>query len=538
MTRRLHDWLTGQAQHRPESCAVVFHRQTIRYGHLDQASNQLARALRAAGCVRGDRVALLLPKSIQALVGMFGSLKAGCIYVPLDTSSPAARITKILEQCEIRCLLVNGSTANLHHEIATLGGLPASARIVWMDSGPHPDAAIGWDDVCSQSPAPVDSPANSADPVHILFTSGSTGTPKGVVITHDNIIRFVDWAVPYFGIEASDRISCHPPLHFDLSMFDIYGAVAAGAEVHLLPPELNLLPHRLAAHIRDSRLTQWFSVPSVLNHMAKSGSVRWNDFPDLRRLLWCGAKLPTPALMYWMQRIPHASFFNLYGPTEATIASSCYRVPSCPTDETAEVSIGPPCDGEQLLVLDEHLQPVAPGESGELYIAGLGLSPGYWRDPRKTGEVFLPNPSNPTERIYRTGDLAKVGYDGLIYHLGRIDSQIKSRGCRIELGEIETAVHAIPGVHDAAVVAIDTGGFESTVICCAFVPSSGSGLSPAVLKRHLARVLPQYMLPANWMVLDRMPLNSNGKADRPHLKQEFLRQAIPAPSVSQTQTAG
>jgi acyl-coenzyme A synthetase/AMP-(fatty) acid ligase len=233
-------------------------------------------------------------------------------------------------------------------------------------------------------------------------------------------------------------------------------------------------------------------------------------------------------LIYWMRRLPNVSFVNLYGPTEATIASSCYHVSRCPEDETAEIPIGDPCEGEQLLVLDEQLRPVAPGEIGDLYIAGVGLSPGYWRDPEKTKQVFLPNPSssNPAERMYKTGDLAKIGSDGLLYLVGRKDSQIKSRGYRIELGEIETAVHAVPGIQDAAVVAFEGADFEGATIGCAYVTPAGSALSPLSLKRQLAQVLPHYMLPAHWMVLDRMPSNGNGKTDRSWLREQFRHQAL------------
>ncbi len=527
MTRRLQDWLTAQAERRPEACALVFNGQRTTYGELEQMSNRLARALKAAGCRRGDRVALLLPKCSQAITGMFAALKADCSYVPLDTASPVARVARILRVCESRCVLANGSTGARLNALYGDGGLECLPPVGWMDGGATLEkggtAAFYWGDVLRLSASPIYSLHTSADPAHILFTSGSTGVPKGVVITHANAIHFVEWAIKQFGIDASDRLSGHPPLHFDLSTFDIYGTVAAGAQLHLIPPELSVLPHRLAAFIRESELTQWFSVPSILTHMATFDVVRQNDFPSLRRLLWCGEKFPTPPLIYWMRRLPHASFFNLYGPTEATIASSHYRVPRCPEAETDEIPIGEPCAGEELLVLDKQLQPVQRGDIGDLYIAGVGLSPGYWREPEKTAEVFVANPgaSNPYDRIYKTGDLARVGNDGSIYLVGRADSQIKSRGYRIELGEIETAVHALPGVQEAAVVAVEAPGLEGSTIGCAYVAVPGCELTVLSLKKHLAQVLPHYMLPSRWMALESMPRNGNGKADRPWLKEQF-----------------
>ncbi|HVW07407.1 MAG TPA: AMP-binding protein, partial [Bryobacteraceae bacterium] len=361
MSRRLQDALMNAAEHHPEKTAVVFRNRRIGYGEWEQASNRLARALRDTGCVRGDRVGLLLPKSIEILIGMFGALKADCIYVPLDTSSPATRLERILEAADCRCVLALHSAAPL-----VTGLLHGDMKVGWMDEGAEildPDrVAFSWPAVESLSAEPMDSAADERDIAHLLFTSGTTGAPKGVMITHSNVLRFLDWAVPYFGIESNDRVSAHPPFHFDLSTFDIHGTVRAGAELHLAPPELNLLPNRLADFIRDSNLTQWFSVPSILTHMAKSDVVRQNDFPSLKRLLWCGEKFPTPGLIYWMKRLPDTGFYNLYGPTEATIASSFYKVPECPWDETAETPIGEPCAGERLLVLNDRMQPVAAEE--------------------------------------------------------------------------------------------------------------------------------------------------------------------------------
>src|SRR5262249_47854835 len=272
-------------------------------------------------------------------------------------------------------------------------------------------------DCFAYSPAAVHARNNPQDAAYIMYTSGSTGVPKGVVISHANVSAFLDWALRYFGMNASDRVSSHPPLHFDLSVFDIFGALHSGAELHLVPHELNLLPHKLAEFIRSSSLTHWFSVPSALTFMAKFDVVKPNDFSALRRVLWCGEVLPTPSLIYWMQRLPHVTFVNLYGPTEATIASSYFRVPACPQDATAPIPIGQACDGEQLLVLDDQRRPVQTGEKGDLYIGGVGLSQGYWGDAEKTQAAFFPNPLSDdlTDRIYKTGDVASVGQDGYVY---------------------------------------------------------------------------------------------------------------------------
>jgi acyl-coenzyme A synthetase/AMP-(fatty) acid ligase len=223
-------------------------------------------------------------------------------------------------------------------------------------------------------------------------------------------------------------------------------------------------------------------------------------------------------------------FTNLYGPTEATIASSYYDVPGIPEDETRPVSIGRACAGEELLVLDELLRPAAAGETGDLYIRGAGLSPGYWRDPAKTTAAFLPNPfsADASDRIYRTGDLARLGEDGEIVLVGRADTQIKSRGYRIELGEIEAVLHTIGELEDSAVVAVESPGIDGLAIVCGYVLRAGVALEPADLRARLAARLPAYMLPARWRRFERLPLNANGKVDRKALREIFAAAASEA----------
>ena len=527
MSGLLQDAVTAQAQARPEATALVFKDERLSYGALEDASNRLAHLLKEVGCRRGDRVGLLTPKAPGAIVAMLGALKADAIYVPMDPASPAARQARVLEISDCRCVLAAGPAGENIRGTLACANLAVRPAIGWMDDTRPADidAAFTLRDLAAQPATPPACTNTGGDVAHILFTSGSTGLPKGVMITHASVAHFVRWARGYFGTAPTDRISQHPPLHFDLSTFDIFGTLSAGAELHLVPPELNLLPPRLAQFIRDAGLTQWFSVPSVLNLMAKFDVVRRGDFPGLRRVLWCGEALPTPTLMYWMRRLPHVRFTNLYGPTEATIASSYHTVARCPADERESIPIGSACAGEELLVLDGQLRPVATGGTGDLYIRGVGLSPGYWRDPDKTRAAFLPYPggTGPRDRIYKTGDLARRGDDGLHYFLGRADTQIKSRGYRIELGEVEAALHSLPGLQEVAVVAIQSEGFEGSLICCAYAPAPGSDASATGLRKSLSALVPGYMLPARWMRCESLPKNQNGKIDRPALKNLFLQ---------------
>jgi amino acid adenylation domain-containing protein len=529
----LHGEISAQAERRPNAPAIVLGAERLTYGELEAASNRLARVLREVGCRRGDRVCLLMPKGPAVVIALLGVLKADAVWVPLDPSSPASRLRKVIDSCEARWILAADGGPGVLDELFADPAFAAEHSVGWMshadcsNRGFRPGFTLGA--LAGYSPAPVEYVNGPDDPAHILFTSGSTGVPKGVIITHRNVLHFVRWARHYFGTGPDDRVSWHPPLHFDLSTFDLFGTLGAGGCVYPVPPELSLLPHRLAEFIRESKLTQWFSVPSVLNYMAKFDAVRQGDFPTVQRVLWCGEVLPTPTLVYWMQRMPRAAFTNLYGPTETTIASSYHTVLACPEDERADIPIGTPCPGEELLVLDDELRPLPAGEIGDLYIRGVGLSPGYWRDEEKTRAAFLPNPlaSVPGDRIYRTGDLARLGSDGLVYYIGRADTQIKSRGYRIELGEIEAALHSLGILRECAVVGVPSTGFEGTAICCTFVPDGAGTVTPARLRERLTKLVPSYMLPGRWLELDVLPKNANGKIDRPALRAMFVKQEAP-----------
>ncbi len=515
---QLQGYLEQQAIVDRDATAVVLGPERLTYGDLDDRSTRLARMLADAGCRPGDRICLLAAKSPRVVLAIHAALKAGCCYVPIDAESPAARVERIVRVADPQAALVDAAGARVLEEAEFRP--PFVASIAAPDEPPVPRQRFGLEDLDSVEPSIATAARAPTDAAHILFTSGSTGLPKGVVVTHANVIAFVEWARSYFGIRRGDRVSGHSPLHFDLSTFDVFGALSAGAELHLIAPDLNLLAPKLVAYIREARLHQWFSVPSVMNLVRRFDAIPPGSLPDLERVIWCGEVLPTPTLAYWMERVPNASFTNLYGPTETTIASSYYRVPAPPSSPTEPIPIGTACPGEQLLVLDRELSPVEPNEQGDLYVAGAGVTAGYWRDDERTREAFIADPRpNRSGVLYRTGDLAHVADDGLVYFLGRQDSQIKSRGHRIELGEIEAALATLAEIAEYAVVPVATDGFEGTSIACAY--STKRAIAPSAVKRELRRLLPGYMIPTMWRHYESLPTNSNGKIDRPAIRREL-----------------
>ncbi len=522
----LQQWVSRAASQRPDARALVHPAGGLTYGALDEVSNQIARALREAGCSRGDRVAFLLPRTPMTIAAVIGILKADCVYVPLDLRSPVSRLASVIEQCSPKVLLAGPDTEGPIRELAAAGAFEAGTRLGWMGrfwpTGPSlPNASFHLTDIEGLPKHAQDSANGPDDLAYILFTSGSTGAPKGVTITHRNVTTFIKWAVAFFDLGPDDRIGGYTELSFDLSTFDIYASFAAGAELHVVPEELKLLPPKIVSLMRDSKLTHWLSVPSFLEHAVRFGSLRQGDLPCMKWVTWCGDVLATPALLHWMQRLPHVSFANLYGPTETTVASSCYVIPEDFQDPKTRIPIGRACAGEELFVLNEELVPVPAGEVGELYIGGSGLSPGYWNDPDQTRDVFLPDPfcRNPSARIYRTGDLARMDPEGQAHFLGRRDQQIKTRGFRVETGEVEAALRSLSEIASCAVVGFSPKDSPGKLMGCAYVPSDGGSPTAMELRQRLGRFLPDYMIPVQWKAVHRLPLSDRGKVDRQVIRQ-------------------
>jgi len=513
--------LANSAERRPEEQALAFEEAAISYAELEEASNRLARALHDQGVRRGDRVALYMNKSIASVIGIHGVLKAGAVYVPLDPNAPPKRLAFILDNCGVR------------HVVAATGKARAVASI--LDEGASLEAVIFADEGTVEAPPGprcvssrdvsafdgASAPPNASienDLAYILYTSGSTGTPKGVMISHANSLAFVDWAVDAIGVEASDRLSSHAPLHFDLSIFDVFGAMKAGAALALIPDGTSTFPIRLAEWIEHNRISIWYSVPAILTMLLQRGKLDQRDLSRLRTVIFAGEVFPTPHLRELQSALPGVELVNLYGPTETNVIT-WYRVPPLAADRDDNIPIGEACANTDLLVVaDDGTLVTKPGVQGELYARGPTVAQGYWGDTDKTERAFVSNPFQHAfrERVYRTGDIVTWAPDGNLLLVGRRDRMVKIRGYRIELDEIEATLYGHADVKEAAVVAVadETQGARIR----AFVAiSDGVDGDVSALREHCLSRLPRYMVPETLDLLEQLPKTSTGKIDRTKL---------------------
>jgi amino acid adenylation domain-containing protein len=497
--RLLHRLLTASAERAPDAQAVRFQDETLSYGELDSHSNRLAGALAEEGVGLGDPVMLHLPKSPDAIVGLLGIMKAGACCVPVDAGTPAPRLRAILDQCRARVAIISADTRD------TLASQPLECVVDASEArstGDPPPVAVSEDDLA-----------------YILFTSGSTGTPKGVELSHLNVRTFVDWAVAKFSLRPEDRLSSHAPLNFDLSTFDVFGALAAGASITIVPERLSMFPSRLAELIEHERLTVWYSVPSVLTLLATHGGLERRDLGSLRLMLFAGEVFPVKYLRELMRTVPSPRYVNLYGPTETNVCTY-YEVEELPQGD-APIPIGKPCEGLRVVALDAEGRPVEePGVEGVLHVGGPGVTPGYYGRPEETEAAFVEDPAGGG-RLYCTGDWVTIDGDGNYLFLGRRDHMIKSGGHRIELGEVEAALYSHPGIREAVAVAVPDellGNRLRAVV----VPVGPEALDEQEIRRHCAGRLPRYMVPAEVELRDELPRTSTQKVDRARLALESL----------------
>ena len=516
----LQQLLQKSAKAYPEKPAVWARGKSITYRELEERSNQVAHLLQECGVTKGDRVGLFFPKAVESVVSMLGVLKAGGVYVPLDPQAPADRIGYIMSNCGIRVLITNSEK----RQVLTSDTLEKLEFCISTDeTEPESDARAGvipWSRL-SKFPANRSPKVDliETDLAYILYTSGSTGRPKGVMLSHQNALTFVEWCAEEFQVRSDDRLSNHAPLHFDLSVFDVYNSIEAGATVYLVTEDLALFPTSLSSFIETQKITIWYSVPSALMLLLLHARMTPEKLKSVRTILFAGEVFPMKYLRQLAELAPHTDLYNLYGPTETNVCTY-YKVERERLSGMEKLPIGMSCANTEAFAITDEGRRAVTGESGELYVRGPAVTYGYWADPEKTQKMVMPNrfQENFDEKMYSTGDLVTVGEDGNFYFTGRRDSMIKSRGYRIELGEIESALLSHPGVREAAVLAVpdEVVGNRLRAVVSIHVADS---LKAVELQQHCATKVPKYMIPEFIELCEELPKTSTGKIDRVRLAQ-------------------
>ena len=521
--RHLAHYLQESARRDPKAVAVVdAGGAQLTYGELEARSGALAAFLGARGVGRGDRVGIVLPKDVRAVVAIFGVLKSGAAYVPVDATAPAERGRRILTDCEIGALIADRGSLDMVPEGDA--GARLAAIVVTDDEPADRSNVTAWSQALNSTN--LANPTNLTDPTnpsetslaYILYTSGSTGMPKGVTITHANAITFIDWCSDAFAPTAADRFSSHPPFHFDPSIFDLFLSIKHGATVYLIPDDLGKNPKELARFLAQHRLTIWTSTPSTLILMLQFGELAVHDCSSVRQVGFGGEVFPIKHLRTLQRLWPGAVLYNMYGPTETTTMCTVGRVPDViPDDRTEPYPIGFPCSYCGALVLDDDGGEVANGEEGLLHVSGPSVSPGYWKRPEENARAFHVRDG---VRWYNTGDVVRWNDAEGFTYAGRRDRMVKRRGFRIELGEIERALYQHPAIEEAAVLSM--ADVEMGVTIAAFLHCRAAE-TPSIIemKVYCASKLPTYKSPDRFVFTERLPRTSTDKIDYQALAGQF-----------------
>lgn len=504
-TACVHELFQDQARRQPNHIAVEFEGECLTYRELNERANQVANYLRRLGVTAEVRVGILMERSLEMIVGLWGVLKAGGTYVPLDPTSPEARLTFMLEDAGAQVIL---SQEKLSQRLSG-----SQATLICLDSD--------WQRIATESTTNPVNETVAENLAYVIYTSGSTGRPKGVMISHQGLVNYLTWCTREYAVTEGKGTLVHSPLGFDLTVTSLLSPLLAGQRVILLAeqPEIESLRKTLRAGADLSLVKITPAHLEMLSHTTPSDKVQgW-----ARALIIGGDALFGENLSFWRNHAPATRLINEYGPTETVVGCCVFESPQGAIPSGA-VPIGKPIANTQLYVLDERQQLVPIGLPGELYIGGDGLARGYLNHQELTAQNFVPHPfsTKAGARLYRTGDIARYLPDGNLEYLGRADHQVKIRGFRIELGEIEAAMTQHPLIREAVVIASeDQPGNKRLVAYC--VPPAqnassqtrnGHHLSSDFLRDYLEKKLPIYMIPSEFVMLETLPLTANGKVDR------------------------
>ncbi|MGB8954626.1 MAG: amino acid adenylation domain-containing protein, partial [Tumebacillaceae bacterium] len=513
----LTDAFVEQATAHPERIALIFEDRTMTYGELHERSNRLAHFLRAQGVQRNQLVAIMMERSMEMMVGLYGIIMSGAAYVPIDPDYPADRIEYMLADSDARVLLTKQDYLEAMPNVSTLL-LLEEELIKAPDAFSH---AVIWRDL-AECPTDMPEPANvPSDLAYMIYTSGSTGQPKGVLIQQQAILNRLYWHQDTFGCTPDDVVIQRTTMCFDDSVIELFWPLRHGAALSIMPQDVVLDPKRMIEQLNRDHATYMQFVPSLLSVVVSFlQEMPSAERPKLRAIIVSGEALPTHLLQQWFDLFPGTRMANLYGPTEAAVdvTGAIYEAPS------SQITIGTPIANTQIYVLDPSGQFCPVNVKGELYVGGVQLAVGYHNKPEKTADAFVPNhlEGTPGDRLYRTGDAVRLLPNGNIEYLGRNDDQVKIRGMRIELGEIESVLMNHEAIQIAVVLAQEVIPGDKRLVAYLMLEKEAMENIP-LWHAHLRERVPAYMVPAAFMVLESMPLTPSGKVNR---------KALPKPDAS------
>ena len=503
MQKNVLEYLQSAAARFPTKTAFTDEHEVLTFADLDYRARAIGTYLALNTSAANRPVAVLVERNAATIAAFMGVLYSGNYYVPIESKMPPARIREILRQLDPIALL-------------------------YTDKTPLSDDYSDFCPMISALDCYLTSPSNELlkerqlnvldiDPAYVMFTSGSTGTPKGIVISHHAVIDFTDWMCEALDFSENDIMANQVPFYFDPSVKDIYLTLKCGATAHIIPKKLFMFPLNLLRFIDEKKATVLNWSTAAFHMIANSKALEKFIPTSLKKIVIGGETLYAKQLNIWRQALPNACYVNAYGPTEVTVDATYYIIDREYADHQV-IPIGYICNNKEVLLLDDAMRPVPPGELGEICVRGSGLAHGYYGDTAKTDAAFVQNPANPwyKDLIYRTGDIGMLNEDGLFVYLCRRDGQIKRAGYRIELGEIETALSALPNMRELVCFYDEK---KDKIVCVYDGDINADGIVTG-----LRDALPKYMFPNIFLQMDSLPHNANGKIDRVKLKDDYFNE--------------